>query len=188
MIKALSENLLQPARSHRRPRLIAGCGNTVTVLGLVIFISSVIGRSQTLDSFNPSANNGVEAIGVLADDSIIVGGGFTTLASQVRHRLGRMNVNGILDQTFSPNVDPLANGFVYGLAIQDDGKLLIAGSFTAVGTRSGTGVARLNADGSVDTNFNAVANNIVYAVALQPDGKILLGGTFTTLGNQTSAL
>ena len=43
-------------------------------------------------------------------------------------------------------------------------------------------IARLNADGTLDTGFNPNANNDVYSIALQADGKILLGGRFTTIG------
>ena len=43
-------------------------------------------------------------------------------------------------------------------------------------------IARLNADGSLDTTFNPGANDQVLALAVQPDGKILVGGDFTTLG------
>jgi uncharacterized delta-60 repeat protein len=186
MTKALPENLQKPSYPQNSYPLVLARHTITAILGLVCYlVSPIISRAQSLDSFNPSANNQVLAIGVQVDNRIIVGGAFTALAGQPRHRLGRLNVDGSLDPTFDPNVDPLANSSVYGLAMQDDGKILIAGSFTTVGGRAASCVARLNPDGSVDTNFNAVANNVVYAVALQPDGKILLGGIFTQLGNQT---
>ena len=39
-------------------------------------------------------------------------------------------------------------------------------------------VARLNADGSLDTSFESSPgpDAVVYAIALQPDGKVLIGG------------
>jgi uncharacterized delta-60 repeat protein len=43
-------------------------------------------------------------------------------------------------------------------------------------------VARLNADGTLDTTFNPGANNIVRSIAVQTDGRILLTGNFTTCG------
>ena len=44
-------------------------------------------------------------------------------------------------------------------------------------------IARLNPDGSVDTNFNPGAgpNAGIRCLALQPDGKILVGGVFTSV-------
>ena len=76
---------------------------------------------------------------------------------------------------------------VQALALQADGKILVAGSFTTIGG-GGTGtttrntLARLNADGSLDPSFNPGANGQVVALAVQADGKILVGGGFTTLG------
>jgi hypothetical protein len=55
--------------------------------------------------------------------------------------------------------DPGANGIVWAITPQADGKILVGGDFTTMGG-GGTGVttrnriARLNADGSLDTTFN----------------------------------
>lgn len=47
-------------------------------------------------------------------------------------------------------------------------------------------IARLNADGSLDTTFiNPNANNPVYTIVVQGDGKILIGGTFTSVSGIT---
>jgi uncharacterized delta-60 repeat protein len=48
--------------------------------------------------------------------------------------------------------------------------------------RRNSDIARLNADGSLDTAFNPGSgfNNRVEAIAMPPDGKILVGGEFTT--------
>jgi len=47
-------------------------------------------------------------------------------------------------------------------------------------------IARLNADGSLDTSFNVGtgANALVQAIALQTDGKVLIGGSFTTVNDE----
>ena len=69
---------------------------------------------------------------------------------------------------------------MYNAAVQPDGKTIIAGFFTSVlGVPRGN-IARLNADGSLDTGFNPNVDNGVYCVAIQTDGKVLLGGPFTT--------
>ena len=39
-------------------------------------------------------------------------------------------------------------------------------------------MARLNADGSLESSFNPNANGTVYSVAVQADGKVLLGAVF----------
>src|SRR6266705_1277519 len=83
--------------------------------------------------------------------------------------------------------DPGANGSVFAVAVQADGKILLGGSFTMLGG-GGTGtttrnrIARLNPDGSLDTSFDPGANSTVTAIAVQSDGKIVVGGNFTMLG------
>jgi uncharacterized delta-60 repeat protein len=85
--------------------------------------------------------------------------------------------------------DPSPNDIVRTVLVQPDGKILIAGDFTAVAPNGGAPVtrnriARLNPDGSLDTGFNPNSNGDVYALALQADGKILVGGFFITIGGQ----
>ena len=67
---------------------------------------------------------------------------------------------------------------VLALAAQPDGKFLIAGEFTQIGLTTKRHIARLNADGTLDTSFNASTDDDVYAIAIQSDGKVLIGGDF----------
>ena len=83
--------------------------------------------------------------------------------------------------------DPHANDQIYVVVAQPDGKILIGGSFTSLSPNGGAAIAcnriaRLNTDGTVDTNFNPNASGIVYAIAVQADGQVLAGGDFTTIG------
>src|SRR5436853_576211 len=86
--------------------------------------------------------------------------------------------------------DPNANGAVFVVVVQPDGKILIGGDFTtlspnggAAGTRNG--IARLDAATGLADSFNPNANNIVFSIVVQADGKILAGGEFTSIGGQT---
>src|ERR1700682_1237617 len=86
--------------------------------------------------------------------------------------------------------DPNANGSIYVVVVQPDGKILIGGNFTAVSPNGGVAVTRkriprLNADGTLDTAFNANANSDVEAIAVQSDGKILATGSFSSIGGAT---
>ncbi|HEX8735924.1 MAG TPA: FG-GAP-like repeat-containing protein, partial [Pyrinomonadaceae bacterium] len=104
---------------------------------------------------------------------------------------------GDLDTSF---VATLSGGFggttsVNSLAVQPDGKIIIAGKFFAVGKYPRICIARLNADGTVDQAFAALAldvnqdgNLYINQVALQPDGKILLGGEFFFQGQEKALL
>ncbi|MEY2490277.1 MAG: hypothetical protein QOC70_2219 [Verrucomicrobiota bacterium] len=92
--------------------------------------------------------------------------------------------------------DPNANEPVWVVVVQPDGKILLGGDFTRLAPNGGPAVARnriarLNADGTLDTAFNPNANNIVWSIVVQADGKILVGGKFSsqygqpTIGGQT---
>src|SRR6266567_2850113 len=171
--------------------LVAGDFTTLGGGGTGTTMRNKIGRLNadgTLDtSFNPGANQSVRALAVQANGKILVAGDFTTLRSgsvtMVRNHLGRLNSDGTLDTSF----DPGANGLVEELAVQADGRILVAGDFTTLGG-GGTGttvrnrIGRLNADGTLDSSFDPGANLAVLALAIETDGKILVGGNFTTLG------
>ncbi|HEY0604683.1 MAG TPA: hypothetical protein VGD58_17325 [Herpetosiphonaceae bacterium] len=73
------------------------------------------------------------------------------------------------------------NDWVMALAVQPDGKIVIGGYFTEVQGVARSGIARLNADGTLDLSFDPGqgTNEGVVALAVQPDGKIVIGGYFT---------
>ena len=103
---------------------------------------------------NPGANYAVYGIAVYTNafdtnlnKSIIVGD-FSAVNSMVRNGIARMNANGSLDMSFDPGSG--ANGFVGSVAIQNDGKVLVAGGFSAIDNISRRCIARLNADGSLE--------------------------------------
>lgn len=107
----------------------------------------------------------------------------------------RYNANGTLDNTF--NGFGVASADFYGLAdmcnavaIQADGKILLAGSTVPSATIAGSyiAIARLNGDGTPDTTFGAdgtgkakylTLDGSAYAIAVQSDGKILIGGVLS---------
>jgi uncharacterized delta-60 repeat protein len=128
-------------------------------------------------------DNDVNAIAVQADGRIVIGGAFTQVGAYLRNHIARLNADGSVDTAF----DPSANGTsVNALALQPDGKLVLGGGFTSLSPSGGgaltrNNIARLNADGSVDTAFNPNASGNVLALALQPDGKLVAGGVFTSL-------
>jgi uncharacterized delta-60 repeat protein len=62
------------------------------------------------------------------------------------------------------------------MALQQDGKILVAGLFTNFNGAAAEKIARLNPDGSVDPAFTPHVPGNVYAMALQADGQILIGG------------
>ena len=127
-----------------------------------------------------AANNIIYSIALQTDDKIVIGGAFTNYNGTGRNRIARLNVNGTLDATFTPST--AANSNVRSIAIQTDGKVIIAGQFTTFAGTSRTRLARLNSNGTLETLFNpgSGANNTILATALQSDGELLIGGQFNS--------
>jgi len=135
------------------------------------------------------ANSSVLAIAIQSDGKIVIGGFFTTVNGTTRVGAARLNVDGTVDMSFLATGSG-ANNALYSIALQSDGKIVIGGAFTNFSGQARNGIARLNADGSVDTSFLASgegANNIVRCSAIQGDGKILIGGAFTTINGAVRA-
>jgi len=87
-------------------------------------------------------------------------------------------------QNPSDGYSPGANSTVWALAMQPDGRVVVAGAYNDNNVR----LARLLADGSFDLLFAIAGNTVigtVNAVALQADGKIVIGGSFSQVGSFT---
>lgn len=131
------------------------------------------------EGFSPLMQSVVNAIAVQADGSCLVAASYPLGAAH----LFRLHPSGFVDSSFNPGLD----GLVTTIAVQEDGKILIGGQFLNVGGVSRVGVARLHADGTLDTAFQANLVNqgtapLVRCVALQRDGRVLIGGSFTEVG------
>jgi uncharacterized delta-60 repeat protein len=136
------------------------------------------------DSFNIGTgfNQFVQSIAVQPDGKIIIGGGFTAYNGTTQNYIARLNTNGSLDTSF--NIGTGFSDVVHQIVVQDDGKILVGGRFTSYNGTTQNRIARLNANGILDTSFAMGTigmgfNNFVNSIALQPDGKILVGGLFS---------
>ncbi len=82
-----------------------------------------------------------------------------------------------------------ASGAVNCAALQPDGKIIIAGSFTSYNGVAANRIARINTDGRLDTSFHTGTGFDSYpqSMKLLPNGKMLIGGFFTSYnGNSYS--
>ncbi len=129
--------------------------------------------------FTAPVSGGISSVGLQPDGKLVVGGTFSTVDSQAITNLVRLNSDGSLDTSFQ------ASAFTgFGLAIDDvlvqpDGKILVGGMFNQINGQAHTNIARLSADGSLDTTFNAQTDSSgcwgVQTLTLQADGRILVG-------------
>lgn len=78
----------------------------------------------------------------------------------------------------APDLSLHIDGFVYAIARQPDGGIVIAGNFARVGNYDRINIARLRPDGSLDVDWGATANGVVWTLAVGADGAIYLGGDF----------
>ncbi len=141
----------------------------------------------TLDtSFDPGlgANAVIYTSAIQNDGKIIIGGNFTNYDGTGRFRIARLNSDGSLDTSFDPG-SGAGSSHIRTMVIQNDGKIIIGGEFIYYNGITRNRIARLNADGSLDTSFDTGSdiNNTVVTVALQNDGKIIIGGYFTNYNN-----
>lgn len=161
------------------------------VLFLFIFIQVTLlcnaqNQADVYKNFGsyPGFDGSVYATAVQSDGKILVGGIFFYYRGVYTRTLTRLNPDGSIDTSFSFNGDGF-NGTVFSIAIQNDGKILVGGTFTSFNGVSEGRIIRLNPDGSKDTSFVGVFNGIVHSMVVQNDGKILVGGEFTSYNGTT---
>jgi len=137
-------------------------------------------------SFDPGdgPNNAVNALVMQSDGKIVIGGAFERFAALNSSGVARVDGDGRFDQSFGLGFG--ANAAVSAVALQSDGKLILAGFFDRFDQTEVGHIVRLYENGSVDESFvsGSGANDSVLALSVQSDGKILVGGRFTRF-NQT---
>lgn len=166
--------------------------NTIRRIQSVIFIALLAmntasnAQSGTLDTtFDPgtglegSSDPKVNAMVLLEDGKILLGGHSTTYNGETFKNLGRVNEDGSNDTSFKQYPLWLNNSYIYDIALQPDGRFLVGGQFVNAGAL--TAIGRFHANGLPDTTFHDKSDdfNIVNAIAIQADGKILIGGRFS---------
>ena len=150
-----------------------------------VLASGVDGTTDTGFTTNTGTgfNSYVRSVAVQSDGKIIVGGYFTTLNGAPANYIARLNADGTPDTTFTTGTG--FNGSVGAVAVQSDGKIIVGGGFTTLNGVTANRIARLDADGTLDTTFTTNTgtgfNSTIRALAVQSDGKIIVGGFFTTL-------
>lgn len=129
----------------------------------------------------------IKSVLLLPDGRILVGGA-GSVSGYGKHLVVRYLADGRLDTTFA-GVGGVAVDFgrpshVHGMALQPDGKLVIAGEAYAGGELNAYAIARLTTTGALDASFGTGglvqqafgdASN-AHAVAIAADGSILVGG------------
>jgi uncharacterized delta-60 repeat protein len=120
----------------------------------------------------------------LPDGKIVIGGTFTQINGVLRHSVARFNADAGLDLSFDPGVGPAYPDYaVHALAVQPDGKLLVAGDYGHWSGQLRYSLVRLNYDGSLDSTFTPPERDgSIWEIVVQDDGKLLIAGDFAQVG------
>ena len=140
------------------------------------------------------ANNSSNFIDIAVQaDGKIVAAGSVNAGDDWDFSVLRLNADGEFDETFSSDgIQTTDFGFIINrddyanaIAIQPDGKIIVAGySYEDLGNND-MAIARYNADGMLDNSFSddgklmyalSGSNDIIHELIVQPDGKILAVG------------
>ena len=145
------------------------------------------GHGVALLDFGPPKNQQINALAIQDDGKIVAAGGINdgTVDSN-RYAVARWNADGSLDSSFgsggrtTANFDSDSEGF--GVVIEADGKIVVAGANDSGAGPVGMRAVRLNPNGSVDTDFGRLGEATpsgsggAFAVAIQPGLGIVLAG------------
>jgi uncharacterized delta-60 repeat protein len=173
--------LLLFLRNHRWLKLVVFGG---VGAHLVMFSADATLLDAT---FDPAigTNGLITAVARQTDGRIIIAEAFPD-SSPRSNRIARLNSDGSVDGSFNPGTG--LDGDINAIAIQPDGRIVIGGYFNGFDGVSRSGIARLNAEGSLDTSFDpgtgvekAYTYPQVHTVALQGDGRIVIGGYFRSV-------
>lgn len=128
-------------------------------------------------------NNFARTVELQPDGKIILGGAVAQVVNGDNYYFGvlRLNANGTIDTTFgnqgksifSMSSSSSTSNQIKDIALQADGKIIVAGTYYNYPSTD-FAVARLNTDGSLDSDFSN-------------DGKVLIGFTYTSTTNYDEA-
>ena len=127
------------------------------------------------------------AIAVQSDGKVLLAG-YCKSGGSYHFCALRYNGDGTLDASWNGSgkvITPIGagNDQAFAIAVQPDGKVLLAGTCFGQPTKFCT--LRYNANGTLDLSWNGTGKvstslgtgDIAYAVAIQPDGKVMVAGT-----------
>ena len=134
-------------------------------------------------------------IKIQSDGKIVQVGSVFTGDHRYDFAVSRYTINGTVDSSFGTNGIVITdfglgrNDHAHSIAIQEDGKIVVAGRSQQNTTTSELAykfaVARYNTDGSLDNSFNGTGkvitslgdkHDFARSVIIQADGKIMVGG------------
>lgn len=149
------------------------------ILGTRIIRLNTDGTEDTTftTNVNGGANSDIRSVFVLPDDSILLGGAFTTWDSNARDRFVKLNADGTEDTTFTANLFSLDNQ-VNTVIADSTGSIYLGGVFTSYNGNTRNRILKLNSDGTEDTTWATTSGTAfsdqVWQIDVQADDKIIV--------------
>lgn len=161
--------------------------------GVILYNTDGTFQGFSSIGFGPGGgvNNDFLSASALQPDGRLLVAGSTFAGNNYDFALARFDASGNPDPSFGTNgtvVTPIgqSDDVVNAIALQEDGKIILAGYSTVGGQTNQFALARYNADGSLDGSFGGTGtvvtpvgrsgNGGATAVRVQRDGKIIVGG------------
>lgn len=144
------------------------------------------GSVDTSFQIGTGFDNTVLAIYIQPDNKALIAGSFTSYNGTTTNRIVRLNTDGTIDNSFA--IGAGFNALVACIDMQNDGKILVGGSFTTYQGIQAPRLARLYPDGNFDISLQLGTGfgNTVFAVLSRANGNIFVGGAFTGFNGNTS--
>lgn len=153
------------------------------------------GDGAVVTDFSESSGGGAHGVAIDANGKIVAAG-YARFDGNERFALARYNSDGSLDRDFGAdgtgmvvtNFFSATNEYANAVAIDSNGRILLAGGANVDGNGYQFALARYNSDGRLDTtfgsgrngkvvtNFTSSTHEVARAIAVIPSGKIILAG------------
>lgn len=128
------------------------------------------GTDELINGFNQEVNDVIEQ----SSGKIIVVGEFETYNGNPAPGIVRLNTDGTFDNSFHVGTGVSSSNLIDTVVELADGKFLIGGFFDEFDGFTTRNLARLNADGSIDTTFFVSGASQIYDIFLLDNGQFFI--------------
>ncbi len=167
---------------------VAGRSRNGTVVSDWLIRLHADGRRDTAFVSPTFLNGRVRALGLRSDGKLWVAGNFFRSGTSTTqyNRVVLLRNTGAVDPAFLPpsGTNSGANAEVQCLSVSANGSAVVGGVFSKLNGVPRFGLARVQANGSLDTSFQApVPDDIPMVIAEDPLGQLLVGGDISQWGS-----
>ncbi|WP_018616889.1 Ig-like domain-containing protein [Segetibacter koreensis] len=145
-------------------------------------LNTTFSKDGKLEDFVHVSDTYYTNVAIQSDGKIVAAGNspsgiFTGYGWASQGALARYNTGGSLDKSFSKQTPDFT---ISSIAVQKNGKIVVAGTYDDGYGDFNSSVARYNTDGTLDNTFEIFnQTSIIFAsIAIQRDGKIVVAGRY----------